>query len=88
LPSCSISVSVSESKSAMICGQEPERPSAAVRSSSAFFSTSAPRVGPCGCEAAKIHVTDFGGVVARRSLVTPRSTRFPYKLAELVCREG
>src|SRR4029077_10811088 len=41
LPSCSISVSVSESKSAMISDQEPERPSAAVRSSSAFFSTSA-----------------------------------------------
>ena len=41
LPSCSISVSVSESRSAMISGQEPERPSAAIRSSSAFFSTSA-----------------------------------------------
>src|SRR6516225_5937163 len=41
LPSCSISVSVSESRSAMICGQEPERASAAMRSSSAFFSTSA-----------------------------------------------
>jgi hypothetical protein len=38
LPSCSISVSVSESRSAMISGQEPERPSAAMRSSSAFFS--------------------------------------------------
>ena len=38
---CSISVSVSESRSAMICGQEPERPSAAIRSSSAFFSISA-----------------------------------------------
>ena len=35
LPSCSISVSVSESRSAMISGQEPERPSAAMRSSSA-----------------------------------------------------
>src|SRR5262249_24803238 len=41
LLSCSISVSVSESRSAMICGQEPERASAAMRSSSAFFSTSA-----------------------------------------------
>src|SRR4029077_17756893 len=41
LPSYAISVSVSESKSAMISGQEPERPSAAMRSSSAFFSTSA-----------------------------------------------
>ena len=41
LPSCSIPVSVSESKSAMISDQEPERRSAAVRSSSAFFSTSA-----------------------------------------------
>src|SRR5262245_23388987 len=36
-----ISVSVSEPRSAMISGQEPERPSAAMRSSSAFFSTSA-----------------------------------------------
>src|SRR5215475_6428622 len=33
LPSCSISVSVSESRSAMICRQEPARPSAAMRSS-------------------------------------------------------
>ena len=41
LPSYSISVSVSESRSAMISGQELERPSAAMRSSSAFFSTSA-----------------------------------------------
>src|SRR6516164_4266691 len=41
LPSYSISVSVSESRSAMISGQEPTRPTAALRSSSAFFSTSA-----------------------------------------------
>src|SRR6478735_2724170 len=41
LPSCSISVSVSESRSAMISGQEPDRPNAAMRSSSAFFSTRA-----------------------------------------------
>src|SRR5271157_1484525 len=41
LPSYSISVSVSESRSAMISGQEPERPSAAMRSSSVVFSTSA-----------------------------------------------
>jgi hypothetical protein len=38
LASCPISVAVSESRSAMISGQEPERPSAAMRSSSAFFS--------------------------------------------------
>jgi hypothetical protein len=36
LPSCSISVSVSESRSAMISGQEPDRPNAAMRSSSAW----------------------------------------------------
>ena len=41
LPSCSISVSVNESRSAMVCGHEPERPSAEIRSSSAFLSTSA-----------------------------------------------
>jgi hypothetical protein len=41
LPSCSISVSVSESRSAMISGQEPDRLNAAMRSSSAFFSTRA-----------------------------------------------
>ena len=44
LPSYAISVSVSESKSAMISGQEPERPSAAMRSSSAFFSISSVRL--------------------------------------------
>ena len=41
LPLYSISVSVSKSRSAMISGQEPEWPSAAMRSSSAFFRTSA-----------------------------------------------
>jgi hypothetical protein len=47
LPSCSISVSVSESRSAMISGQEPKRPSTAMRSPSAAFSTSAPARGRC-----------------------------------------
>ena len=41
LASYSISVSVSESRSAMIYGQEPTRPIAAMRSSRAVFSTSA-----------------------------------------------
>src|SRR6195256_2505190 len=41
LPSCSISVSVNDSRSAMISGQELVRPSATMRSTSAFFSTSA-----------------------------------------------
>ena len=41
LPSYAISVSVSESRSAMISGQEPERPRPAMRSSSSDFSTSA-----------------------------------------------
>jgi hypothetical protein len=36
LPSCSISVSVNDSRSAMISGQELVRPSATMRSSSAF----------------------------------------------------
>jgi hypothetical protein len=38
LPPCLISVSLNESRSAMISGQELLRPSAAMRSSSAFFS--------------------------------------------------
>ena len=41
LLSYAISVSANKSRSAMVSGQEPKRPSAAIRSSSAFFSTSA-----------------------------------------------
>src|SRR5215510_11620688 len=41
LPSCSISVSVSELRSAMMSVQDAERPSAVILSSSAFFNTRA-----------------------------------------------